>query len=96
MKPISVGVAAASVVGTIQVMSMFLPPLYEVRDPATGSQNVRGIRESVAMGGAIVVGVAALTSGITRTPQPIAGALFGVLLVGALYEWAVKNPHGKA
>lgn len=88
-----VGVAAASIVA-VQIMALFLPPLYEVRDRKHGSIDTDDFRHTAYLGALLAFGLGALIAVASRTPAPIVSSLIAVGVVVGIYEWALRNPVG--
>lgn len=88
MNPSVLVISAASVA---PIMSMFLPPWYEVRQ---GGHNPAELRFAAMVAASVVVGIGVAASTVTRSPAPLWGAIIGAVIVSCGYEWAVRNPAG--
>lgn len=88
---VAVGAGAVAIAVTGPVMGLFVPNVYEVRVRQTRI-STRGIRHGLIMGAIVVMGAGLVASYAAENMSPLFGAAFGVVLVAAVYEWAMRNP----
>lgn len=86
MTPVSV--VALSAIVAAPLMSVALPPIYEV---AHGTHDPVEIRKWAVGAGVVVVTLGVLASVGSRTPVPLFGAVLGAAVVYAAYEYALRG-----
>lgn len=93
MNPRLIGIAAATIVA-VQVMSMFLPQVHEVRDRRHGNYDVEQLRSTAYVGAVVAFTVGVMVAVAARNPLPVISSMVAVGFIVGIYEWAIRNPVG--